>query len=286
MASVPPFSDDDVLAAFPEMDVQTPPLGVGGQKVAYRAVDGGDVALKVMLWKASNDGEENAVTRERFQREVSGMTATSCPHLIQVIKGPDVRVVGAGPHFWYTEPFLAGGTLKARLASGPLQADEVVTLARAVLAAIDAMWSQGAFVHRDIKPANIGFLADDTPVLLDLGIALFTDMSPLTESSLSGPGTSKYAAPEQFVPRRMASIDFRTDLFQLGIVLVEALTGTHPFFRPGTDYMARLTTFDAKTLDGIDMPDGLRNLIPRLLAAEPSGRFRRVDMAISMLEGS
>ncbi len=61
--------------------------------------------------------------------------------------------------------------------------------------------------------------------MIDLGVALFTELSPLTESHINSPGTAKYAAPEQFEMRRLATIDFRTDLFQIGIVLVEALVG-------------------------------------------------------------
>jgi serine/threonine protein kinase len=159
----------------------------------------------------------------------------------------------------------------------------VHTLARSLLLAVDAMWNEGRFVHRDIKPENIGYLADGTVVLLDLGIALFSDLSPLTESQMSGPGSQRYAAPEQFSIRRLADIDFRTDLFQIGIVLVEALSGQHPFFELGTDYYKRLTTFSADSLSTVDMTDGLRTVIPRLLAASPSGRYRKVDLALSAL---
>lgn len=281
------FTDEEVVSAFPEMLIEIPRLGVGAQKAVFRANDRDvDVALKIMLWSASREDEDvSSVVRERFDRELSGMAAAECPHVIRLLRGPEIRHIGSQHHFWYTEPFLHGGTLDDRIAEHPLSANEVEHIALCLLHAIDSMWNDGRLVHRDIKPANIGFTADGTVVLLDLGIALFADMSPLTESSMSGPGTARYAAPEQFIPRRLASIDFRTDLFQLGIVLVEALTGSHPFFELGTDYMERLTSFNLEQLTGVQLTEGLRRLIPRLLAAEPSGRFRRVDMAIAILEG-
>ena len=219
------FNDGDVVAAFPEFTVHVPSLG-GGQKRVYRAADGSiDVALKVALHPTSAADDEVEIGTQRFHREIAAMKATSCPHVVTLLRGPETRSVGGADRFWYTEPFLEGGTLRARLKNGPLSVDDVCNLAQALLTAVDAMWNEGHFVHRDINPANIGYLADGTIVLIDLGVALFTELSPLTESHINSPGTAKYAAPEQFEMRRLATIDFRTDLFQIGIVLVEALVG-------------------------------------------------------------
>lgn len=279
-----PFSDLDVVTAFPEFTIHTPCLGAGQQKVAYKVTDNNtDVALKIMLQESEIDDEEAELAQERFQREMAGMALVSCPNVVSLIRGPERRTVGQGARFWYSEPLMADGTLRDRLRQGPLSGHEAFNLAKSLLAAVDAMWNKGRFVHRDIKPANIGYMADGTIVLMDLGIALFTELSPLTESQMVGPGSSKYAAPEQFVIRRLADIDFRTDLFQVGIVLVEALTGSHPFFEIGTDYMSKLTNFNPGVLDGIDMPKGLRSTIPRLLAASPSGRYRKVELAMRAL---
>ena len=280
-----PFTDTDVVTAFAEMAVDAPHLGAGQQKVAYKANDGtGDVALKILLHEEqeSDDGDI-AVAGERFRRELAGMVATSCPHVVQLIRGPELRLIAGRSHLWYTEPYMAGGMLRAKMKNGAMAPGEVHALAKSLLLAVDAMWNEGRFVHRDIKPENIGYLDDGTVVLLDLGIVLFSDLSALTESQMSGPGTQRYAAPEQFSIRRLADIDFRTDLFQIGIVLVEALSGHHPFFELGTDYFKRLTAFSADSLKNIHMTDGLRTVIPRLLAANPSGRYRKVDLALSAL---
>lgn len=283
------FTDSDVRAAFPEFTVEVPNVGHGVDKVAYRVARSGDVlALKILTEPTEDDADEfdESLATERFRRELRGMSDLECPHIIRVVDEPQVRQIASSNHIWYTEPFLTGGTLHERLkGSGRLDGAEAHALAHALLTAVDVMWTQGNFVHRDIKPKNIGYSSAGLPVLLDLGIALFVDESAITQSSLSSPGSQYYAAPEQYEARRDAIIDFRTDLFQVGIVLAEALTGAHPFRGSGGDYMTALRSFDASTLDGVSMPDGLRRTIPRLLAAHPSRRFRTVELAMKSLGG-
>ncbi|MCF4119875.1 serine/threonine protein kinase [Antribacter sp. KLBMP9083] len=274
-----PWTDDDVIRAFPEFAIEVPALGAGQQKVAYKA---SDVALKVLLQDPDSVDDEAATTIERFQREMSAMQATTCPHVATLVSGPELRTIGETERYWYTEPLLAGGTLKQRLRLGPLSHTEAADLARSLLLAVDAMWAQG-IVHRDIKPDNIGYLSDGTVVLADLGIALLTEMYPVTNSQLVGPGTQYYAAPEQYQMRRNTTIDFRTDLFQVGIVVAESVMGYHPFRQPGTGHIEQLTSFDATVLDSFNLPAGLRELIPRLLAPHQSGRYRSVQRALKAL---
>lgn len=284
------FTEPEVQQAFPEMTVDLPYVGKGGDKVAFRASRDGEIlALKVLLEPVENDDAEDydqEQATERFRREMIGMAATDCPHIIKVVDEPQLRTIGNKKHVWYTEPYLDKGTLQGRLkVHGPLTQDEVHELARSLFLAVEAMWgSEHRVVHRDIKPGNIGFTADGTPVLIDLGIARFTLMSSITSSSVVGPGTGRYAAPEQFDITRIANIDFRTDLFQIGIVLVEALTGAHPF--ASGDYWSNLNNFDPSTLASTPMTDGVRRVIPRLLASRQSRRFRRADMARKTLDGT
>lgn len=280
-----PFTDQDVVVAFPEFAVEVPHVGTGIDKVAYRAARDAEVlALKILSGAVDDDVDEfdDGLVTERFRRELQGMADVECPHIIRAVDEPQVRMIGSTNHVWYTEPFMMGGTLHQRLKSGPLTLPEVESLAIALLTAVDAMWNQGRIVHRDIKPKNIGFAGDGSPVLLDLGIALFTEMSDITESSLTGPGSQFYAAPEQFLPKNRSTIDFRTDLFQIGIVLVEALTGAHPF-RGAADYYRALTNFDTASLSSVPITGRLQTAIPRLLAAHQSRRFRTTAMALASL---
>lgn len=284
------FSGSDVQTAFPEMSVTLPWVGKGGDKVAFQAArEAESLALKILIDPVPDEDTDDPAQQqatERFRREMLGMAMTQCPHVIRAVDEPQLRRIAETNHIWYTEPFLEGGTLYSILKTGRLTPEAAHDLARCLFIAVDAMWgSTPQFVHRDIKPKNIGYLANGTPVLIDLGIALFTELSGITSSSIVGPGSRGYGAPEMYEIKRTATIDFRTDLFQIGIVLVEALTGTHPFIG-SPDYWHSLNNFDPATLDGFEMTDGLRRTIPRLLAAHPSRRFRTVDMALNSLDGT
>lgn len=279
-----------VEASFPEFEITSPPIGSGGDKVVYRAKDNGsDFALKVMSWDFPDEDDAGemspmATTLERFDREISAMRVVSCPHVATVTHGPDTRQIGATKHLWFGEPYLNQGTLHDVRNGGQLHPDAVTNLAKALLTAVAAMWNtEEGLVHRDIKPRNIGYVNGEV-VLTDLGAVLFTDMSPLTSPSLAGPGTAEYASPEQFAPRRDTVLDFRSDLFQVGIVLVESLTGSHPFSGRAPDYFTALTSFDASTLDPYPCSDELKTLIGRLLKERPAERFRTPELALRMLE--
>lgn len=291
--AVVPFSDAAVVAAFPEFQVAVPRIGAGKQKAVYKATrEATDLALKILLMALDEpdpDAEpdpEYDVTLERFKRETQGMQVVDCPHVMRLVDEPDIREIDGSNYYWYTEPLVGGGTLRSRIKSGPLALDELDKLARSLLIAVEAMSTTGQFVHRDIKPNNILFTEDGTMVLTDLGIARFTELQDITESEMTGPGTWMYAAPEQFDIRKLATIDFRTDLFQVGIVLFEAAMGKHPFDPSNTaGYAQRLRSFHANSITRTDLPAGLRKVIIRLLSPNPSGRYRRVSSAFDDLDG-
>lgn len=279
------ITDLDVVGAFPEFLVDVPRAGSGADKVVFRAkCEERLLALKILSTPVADDAEEfdPGLVTERFRREMLGMSDVVCEHIIRIADQPQLRLISGRKHVWYTEPFLSGGTLHSRLKAGPLQVDEVHALGLALLTAVDVMWNQGRFVHRDIKPLNIGYSSDGVPVLLDLGVALFADLAEITHSSLSSPGTALYAAPEQFEPRRSSNIDFRTDLFQVGIVLYESATGHHPFVG-AADYYRALTNFDPAALDSCGLPPSLERLLSRLLAPHQSRRYRSPEAALTAL---
>ena len=223
-----PFSDADLVAAFSEYQVTVPALGCGSFKVAYQAADeGSPLVLKVLNEPLIDDLDkvDSDDLPERFARELSGMSSVASPYVVQLLRAPEVRVIAGRTHVWYAEPFYPGGTLEGRLQAGPLPEHEVDRIVRCLLLAVQEMWGSGRIVHRDIKPGNVVFDTSDQPVLLDLGIAYFSELSSLTDAMGISPRTPRYAAPEQFEMRRAATIDFRTDLFLIGILAFEMLTG-------------------------------------------------------------
>lgn len=279
--SPPPYSDNALLEAFPELAISLPELGVGAFKAAYRiAVVDGDAVLKVVKEPAvlaDEDGE--VVLPPRFEREIAAMKRVASPRIVRVLAGPAIREIDRHPHVWYLEPFYDGGTLEQRIGGG-LSVDETVALGDALLEGVEALWDQAHIVHRDIKPSNIA-LSESGPVLLDLGIALHADLSPLTNAFGFSPRTDRYAAPEQFDIRHVAPIDSRTDQFLIGIVLFEVATGTHPFLGgPANAYLDRLRhgDIDETALARVE-GGGLQAVLRRLLRPNPHERFRSAALA-------
>lgn len=200
-------------------------LGKGAFKSAYLAsYQAQQFALKIAAVPGS---------AERLVREAEALKG--CSHLsIATLLAAYPYTHGVDQLWVVYEDYLAGGTLEARLTGGPL----LPTVVRDIgvsLAEVLQHLDDKRLVHRDIKPANIMFRApgDPRPVLTDFGIVRMLDQPTLTQAFMQmGPGTPAYAAPEQ-LNNEKSLIDWRTDQFDLGIVLAECLLGHHPFLVAG-----------------------------------------------------
>ena len=281
-----PLNASDVISAFPEFQLGEQPLGEGGMKSAFHIRGDEPRVLKIVREPLPDEALEGAVSLpERIRREIEGMRAISHPRVVEIVDGPDVRTVGDNSHVWYSEPFFGGGTLADHIGT-PWPETKCRDLLRDLADAAEAL-AQHRVVHRDIKPTNIVLDESDRPVLLDLGIAYFQDLTPLTEHWGQSPKTPIYAAPEQFDVRMNASIDFRTDLFLIGIVVFEAMTGTHPFNPSDPEgYVERLSKgqFDRSVLCDVDISPGMQRIIGRLLSSSVSRRYRKFEHLRMALE--
>jgi serine/threonine-protein kinase len=209
-------------------------IGAGGQKVVYSAEksDGTRVALK-LIQRTVGDQNERAI------REVQAAAQLSGPHFARIYE-VNACNVGAAPCICIVEEFLDGQSLRQRLASGPQPLAFVREVGDRLLAAL-AQVEARRLVHRDIKPENIMLTRDERIVLIDFGIARHLDAVSLTSSyAMFGPMTIGYCAPEQISNQKRA-ISIRTDLFSLGIVLYELVTGRNPFVEGCADASQILT---------------------------------------------
>lgn len=194
-------------------------LGRGGAATVYRGYDPGlgrEVAIKVMTIK---EGQE-PLLRERFRREAQAVARLRHPNIVTVYSSGEER----GVPYLVMELF-PGGALARRLGR-PLALTDAATVIRQIGGALDYAHAQG-FLHRDIKPANI-FIDGGRAILADFGIvkALGGDEGTnLTETGLTI-GTPEYIAPEQALGE---ILDGRADIYALGVVLYEMLTGVPPY---------------------------------------------------------
>jgi len=240
-------------------------VGRGGMSSVFRARDrqtGSDVALKLL-------GERYTHESERFAREAIALQGLRHPNVVRYVAH---GATSEGTHYLAME-WLEGEDLASRLKRGPLGVTESIALAGRIASALAAAHARG-IVHRDIKPSNI-YLPNGTPErvkLLDFGIARFGDRDGLTAPGVVF-GTLGYMAPEQARGERV--IDGRADLFALGCVLYECITGRPVFVAAQpTAVLAKVVFEDAPRLktQKRGVPEALDRMVARLLAKVPSSR--------------
>jgi len=216
-----PAAPVDAAGTAPEVPGYTilGELGRGGMGVVYRAHQASlnrMVALKVLL-AGAHAGERDLA---RFRAEAEAAAAVQHPNV--------VSVYAVGRHAGL--PFLAqelvpGGSLAARLEEGPLDPVETARLVEAIARGVQAAHDRGV-VHRDLKPANVLFTADCEPKVADFGLAKVGDTGLTASGAVMG--TPAYMAPEQ-ARGDMRHVGPATDVWALGAVLYECLTGRPPF---------------------------------------------------------
>ena len=249
------------------------PIAVGGMGVVYRAEDtrlGRMVALKLPLPERLGPD-----TRERFLRECRAAAVLDHPNVCAI---HEVGETDDG-YLYLAMTLYPGETLAARLSRNePLDVAEAITIARAIARGVGAAHAAG-IVHRDVKPANVMLLPDGSVKVLDFGLARLRDVSATRSGAMMG--TISYMAPEQI---RGAAADARCDVWAIGVVLYEMLTGRRPFLGEREIAVAHAIVHDDPPSPGSqrpDIPDALDALALALLSKDPG---RRPPSAVALEE--
>jgi serine/threonine protein kinase/Tol biopolymer transport system component len=247
----------------------------------YRARDtklNRDVAIKVLLPAVANDPDRLA----RFSREAQVLASLNHPNIAHIYGVEDAAIV---------MELVEGDDLAQRLARGPIPLDEALPIARQIAEALEAAHDHG-IIHRDLKPANIKLRADGTVKVLDFGLAKAIDPTAgSSAAAMNSPtlsiqateagiilGTAAYMSPEQ---ARGKPVDKRTDIWALGCVLFEMLTGARAF--KGDEATDTIVAVVSKEPDWSALPRavpaGIQRLLRRTLEKDPR---RRLDSAAAV----
>ncbi len=217
------------------------------------------VAIKVITPSLSVD----TMFRQRFLKEGKIIAQLRHPHIVTIHDIGEYL-----DQYYMIMEYVAGGTLKDRIQKG-LSAEHAATILRQLASALGHAHRQG-FIHRDVKPANILFRDDDNAVLSDFGIAkAYEDSIQLTGTGLAI-GTIIYMSPEQAQGKML---DGRSDLYSLGLVFFEMLTG----FRPDRTPQGFIESLPSEFSQ-------YQGILDRLLARNPNERFATAEQLMSDLD--
>ncbi|MBI4462512.1 MAG: tetratricopeptide repeat protein, partial [Acidobacteria bacterium] len=254
-------------------------LGEGGMGEVYQAQDTTlrrSVALKRLAPHLAGDQAQ----KHRLLREARAASALNHPNIATLFD-----VLEAGGETYLVMELVAGEPLRSRLGR-PLALDECLHIARQCAEALEAAHSRG-IVHRDIKPENILLSPDGRVKILDFGIAQrlpLDDADTATTETATVRGTLRYLAPEVL---EQGEPDGRADLFSLGVVLYEMLTGRHPFEAPtASGLLARILTETPAppSRHNPDVSPEVDRIVTKLLARDPAQRYPAARALLGDLE--
>ncbi|WP_309897201.1 serine/threonine-protein kinase [Archangium sp.] len=284
----PAASDIRVGAVLQDTYEITSLLGKGGMGAVFlarhRRLPGRQVAVKVL----QNGAGLNPELFARFRREAEIASQLGHPNIVEVF---DFDTLPDGTPFLLME-YLRGESLEARLDRGPLPLAEAFAILRQIGSALQAAHRAGV-VHRDLKPANVFLLPSDTGErvkLLDFGISKILDSQTMQTQEAVLMGTPQYMAPEQALGKN-SEIDARTDLFALGCIVYEMLSGAPPFAGEGSSIVQvifRIVHTQPEPLASRcpDAPAHVIAAVERALSKDPKDRYPDVASFITELTGS
>lgn len=251
-------------------------IGVGGMATVYRAYQPSmdrDVAIKVLPHYLSEDKQ----FAERFQREAHAIAKLEHPHILPVHDYGEADGVT-----YIAMRYVQAGTLKELMSKERLSLDEINRLLGQIGSALDYAHSQGV-IHRDIKPSNVLIDPQGNTYLTDFGLARMLEASQQLTASGVGLGTPAYMSPEQ---GQGIKVDHRSDLYSLGVMLYEMVTGRVPYQAETPMAVVLKHITDPLPLPRAvapDVPEVIEKVILRAMAKDPAHRFQSANDLVQAL---
>jgi serine/threonine protein kinase len=259
-------------------------IGEGGMGVVYKAED--QRLERVVALKVIREFNSDSSQRRRFWQEARVAAQVAHPNACRIYDIAEER-----DRLVLVMEFIEGEQLARRIERGPLPAQESAQIVLAILSALEAFHKLG-IIHRDLKPANIVISSSGTK-LLDFGIAKHMSLKTPGETAETLPdvtspgiflGTPKYASPEQF---RGQPLDGRSDLFSLGVIFYEMLTGQSPFSGDSFGEIAHsVLQGSLPALSGSPAISAMGRIVHRALAREPRDRYPSAETMAAELRAT
>jgi eukaryotic-like serine/threonine-protein kinase len=253
----------------------TDKLGAGGMGVVYKAVDlklERTVALKFLPADVAVSDRD----KQSLLREARAASALDHPN-IGVIHGIEES---EDHHLFIVMGYYEGETLAQKLSRGAISVGESLGLAIQIAKGLTSAHARN-IVHRDVKPSNIMITNSGVAKIVDFGLARVVTTASATQS-ISSTGTLPYMAPEQILGE---AIDQRCDIWALGVILVQMITGSHPFIRPNKGAMTfAILNQPPAALDVV--PKAVQPIVYRALSKKPEGRYPGAEEMLRDLEAA
>ena len=249
------------------------PIGAGGMGVVYRAVRADDVFSKQVAIKIVHAASGRSEIRRRFLQERQILANLDHPNIARLLDGGET---GEGSPFLVME-YVEGIPLDRYVAENNIGVGKTLALFREICAAVSCA-HRNLVVHRDLKPANILVTAGGQPKLLDFGIARLLDGSGSQTRTGAGAMTPEYASPEQILGGPITTV---TDVYALGVLLYEMLSGAHPYGAPlsSLDLAHAIVAGEIQPMrcGGRLADEDLENIVRKAMRREPERRYASVE---------
>ena len=249
-------------------------IGSGGMGLVYKAVRADDAFAKTVAIKIVHAAPGDASVLQRFQQERQILARLEHPNIARLLDG---GTTSDGLPYLVME-YVEGVTLTNYLAASSLTTRAILQLFEKICAAVSYA-HRNLIVHRDLKPANILVTKEGEPKLLDFGVATLADGSGLRTATGAGAMTPEYASPEQILGEPISTA---SDIYSLGVLLYEMLTGSYPWPRSGSrlELAKAITTETALPLSrqsGKRFDPDLETIVQMAMRKEPQRRYNSVE---------